>query len=217
MSFGDGGTVDWRLERERTSAASQYRIVAPAQPPVELDLPLAGRHNAMNATAALAAASAIGISVTEAAAALKSFRNVKRRLELLKTVRDISGYDDFAHHPTAIVATLEALRERVGAQPIIAVVEPRSNSMRLGAHQHELAPALATADHVILFAPSSLGWDPAVVQRALGDRCDIEHSIDEVLATIERRASAGSHVLIMSNGAFGGLHQRLLARLEAGV
>ncbi|MBI2801461.1 MAG: UDP-N-acetylmuramate:L-alanyl-gamma-D-glutamyl-meso-diaminopimelate ligase [Gammaproteobacteria bacterium] len=213
LKFGTGATAEWRLERTLVAPGTRLRLLRDTQPPLELDSPLNGQHNAMNATAAICAAQLLGIPDATVATALPRFKNVKRRLELVGKVRGISVYDDFAHHPTAIAATLQALRERVGNGQIIAVLEPRSNSMRRGAHQDELVRAFANADQVVLFAPSTLGWDSAVVCNSVGDRCQAHETIDTVVNAVTKLARRPAHVLIMSNGAFGGIHQRLIAQL----
>ena len=132
-------------------------------------------------------------------------------------IRDsgVTVYDDFAHHPTAIATTLEGLRARVGDQSIIAVLEPRSNTMKLGVFKDSLGPALALADAVVLYQAPDLGWDLGGVAAVLGSRGQVCHSLDETLAAICAQASPGTQVLIMSNGGFGGIHQRLLESLNA--
>ena len=174
-----------------------------------------GRHNVDNALAALAAARHIGVPTAEAIAALADFQGVKRRLEVRGAVNGVVVYDDFAHHPTAIATTLAGLRARVGSQPIIAVLEPRSNTMKLGVFKDSLAPALALADAVVLYQAPDLGWDLGSVAAALGRRGQVCHSLDATLAAIRARTQPGTQVLIMSNGGFGGIHERLLQSLRA--
>jgi UDP-N-acetylmuramate: L-alanyl-gamma-D-glutamyl-meso-diaminopimelate ligase len=195
--------------------ASQFRVRWQGRDQGEVHWPLIGRHNISNALAAIGAARHAGVPVTNALAALRGFRNVKRRLEVIGEVRDgIRIYDDFAHHPSAIQATLAALRARVGAARIVAVLEPRSHTMRLGVHRDTLAPALAAADRVVLFRPPDLGWDLGRVVAALGpDKAYAVDSIDALVEGLAAELRAGDQVLIMSNGGFGGLHGRLLARL----
>ena len=176
---------------------------------------LIGAHNAENALAAIAAARHAGVPVPRAIEALAEFRGIARRLELRGEVRGVRVYDDFAHHPTAIATTLDGLRRRVGpAARIIAVLEPRSHTMRMGVHRDTLAPSLAGADQVWLYTPPDLGWDTGAVLAAFGPR---GHSAGEVAALARELAHAsraGDHVLIMSNGGFGGLHERLLKALQ---
>jgi UDP-N-acetylmuramate: L-alanyl-gamma-D-glutamyl-meso-diaminopimelate ligase len=177
---------------------------------------LIGAHNAENALAAIAAARHAGVPVPRAIEALAEFGGIARRLELRGEVRGVRVYDDFAHHPTAIATTLDGLRRRVGpAARIIAVLEPRSHTMRMGVHRDTLAPSLAGADQVWLYTPPDLGWDTGAVLAAFGPR---GHSAGEVAALareLARASRAGDHVLIMSNGGFGGLHGRLLTELQA--
>ena len=176
-----------------------------------------GLHNVNNALAALAAAHHVGVAPAQAIAALATFQGVKRRLELRGSVGGVTVYDDFAHHPTAIATTLAGLRARVGSQPIIAVLEPRSNTMKLGVFKDSLAPALAAADAVILYQAPDLGWDLGAVAGELGARGQVCHSLEETLSAIQTRLQPETQVLIMSNGGFGGIHERLLQALQASV
>jgi UDP-N-acetylmuramate: L-alanyl-gamma-D-glutamyl-meso-diaminopimelate ligase len=166
-----------------------------------------------NALAAVAAARHAGVPVGAALAALPAFRNVKRRLEVCGTVNGITVYDDFAHHPTAIGATLAALRARVGTGRILAVLEPRSNTMKLGVHRDTLGPALAAADRVYLYRPAALGWDLDAVVRELNGRGQAHDSVEGIVNALAAEARTGDHVLVMSNGGFENIHPRLLARL----
>ncbi len=176
-----------------------------------------GMHNVYNALAALAAAHHAGVAPATAIAALADFQGVKRRLEVRGEVNGVVVYDDFAHHPTAIATTLAGLRAKVGDQPIIAVLEPRSNTMKLGVFKDNLAPALKLADAVVLYQAPDLGWDLGVVAAALDSRQQICHSLDATLAAVQAQIKPGTHVLIMSNGGFGGIHERLLQALRATV
>jgi UDP-N-acetylmuramate: L-alanyl-gamma-D-glutamyl-meso-diaminopimelate ligase len=174
--------------------------------------PLMGEHNRQNALAALAAARHAGVPVAAGIAALSRFEGVKRRMELRGTVNGIRVYDDFAHPPTAFETTIAGLRSRAGGARIIAVFEPRSNTMRLGTMQDRLAASLAGADLVFCHA-RDLGWDPARALGALGARAAIHHDLDALVEALARTLRPGDQVLVMSNGAFGGVHERLLARL----
>ena len=177
---------------------------------------LIGAHNAENALAAIAAARHAGVPVPRAIEALAQFRGVARRMQLRGEVRGVRVYDDFAHHPTAIATTLDGLRRRVGpAERIVAVLEPRSHTMRMGVHRDTLAPSLARADEVWLYAPADLGWDASVVLGALGSRARCAGDVDTLARELARAARPGDHVLIMSNGGFGGLHEKLLKQLRA--
>ena len=172
-----------------------------------------GGHNVDNALAAIAAARHAGVPPEVSCAALGEFRGIKRRMELRGEVRGIRIYDDFAHHPTAIATTLEGLRRRVGSERIVAVLEPRSATMKRGVHKDTLAASLALADEVWLHAPADLGWDAAAVVKALGDRGHLSSEIDGLVRALQQRLRPADHVLIMSNGGFGGLHGKLLAAL----
>jgi UDP-N-acetylmuramate: L-alanyl-gamma-D-glutamyl-meso-diaminopimelate ligase len=130
-------------------------------------------------------------------------------------VAGIAVYDDFAHHPTAIETTLQGLRARVGAERIIAVLEPRSNTMRMGVHADQLAASLQAADLVLVYASDDLGWDTAAVFSGLDDKVRIFDSVDAIVATLGVEAKSGDHILIMSNGGFGAIHQRLLDGLKS--
>jgi UDP-N-acetylmuramate: L-alanyl-gamma-D-glutamyl-meso-diaminopimelate ligase len=136
-------------------------------------------------------------------------------MELTGTAQGISIYDDFAHHPTAIATTVAGLRKRAGKARLVAVLEARSNTMRMGVHKDTLAPSLTGADAVYLFAPPDLGWDAAAVARAIGPHATTEPTIDALLARLLADLKPGDQVLIMSNGGFGGLHKRLLEALQA--
>jgi len=172
-----------------------------------------GAHNAENALAALLAAQHAGVPLAAGIAALAEFRGVKRRMEVRGCVRGVTVYDDFAHHPTAIATTMEGLRQRVGAARILAVLEPRSNTMRLGTHREHLAASLAGADAVYFYQPAGLDWDLGPVCAELQGRGSVAGDIDELARTLAAAAKAGDHVLIMSNGGFGGLHSKLLQAL----
>jgi UDP-N-acetylmuramate: L-alanyl-gamma-D-glutamyl-meso-diaminopimelate ligase len=174
---------------------------------------LLGDHNRLNAVAALAAAEAAGIPASAAIEALSQFRNVKRRLEKRGTAGQVTVYDDFAHHPTAIALTLEGLRQSVGDARILAVLEPRSNTMKLGIMKDRLADSLRVADRVFCYS-ANLGWDPAGALTPLGSRASCESDLDRLVAAICAEARPGDQVLVMSNGGFGGIHEKLLAKLE---
>jgi UDP-N-acetylmuramate: L-alanyl-gamma-D-glutamyl-meso-diaminopimelate ligase len=171
-----------------------------------------GRHNQMNALAAIAAARHAGVPVAVSLSALAVFRGVKRRLETRGMVNGVTVYDDFAHHPTAIAATLEALRRKIGRARILAVLEPRSNTMRLGAIKNALPGSLLAADRVYCYA-ANLGWDVSAALAPLGAKATVYDDLDALVTATVKEAKAGDHVLVMSNGAFGGIHERLLRRL----
>ncbi len=208
----DGG--DWGAEL-LAADGSRFRLRAPGGEWLELRWTLLGRHNVANALAAVAAAAECGVDPAAAARALEAFRPPRRRLELRGLADGVRVYDDFAHHPSAIAATLEALRAHVGPDRIVAVLEPRSNTMRMGVHAADLASALGAADRVYLFRPPGLDWDPERALAPLGDAARVFDSHEALLAALAAGLEAGDHALIMSNGAFGGLHDRLLAALQA--
>ncbi len=199
----------------RNNEASRFQVLFNGQNQGDVTWELLGQHNVSNALAAIAAARHAGVPVKTALAALGKFRNVKRRLETRGAVRDITVYDDFAHHPTAIAATLQALRARVGNQRILAVLEMRSNTMRMGVHRDTLAASLVQADRVLMLKPGDLNWNLERVTGALGGCGQAYASVDEIIAALAREAKPQDHVLIMSNGGFGNIHARLLERLRA--
>lgn len=208
------GTGDWEA-RAIAPDGSAFEVYHQGSPQGRAEWPQLGLHNVHNALAALAAARHVGVATTTALAALADFQGIKRRLEARGTVNSVTVYDDFAHHPTAIATTLAGLRARVGDQPIVAVLEPRSNTMKLGVFKDSLAPALALADAVVLYQAPDLGWDLGAVATALGPRGQVCHSLDDTLTAIRARTQPGTQVLIMSNGGFGGIHERLLRKLRA--
>lgn len=208
------GTGDWEA-RAIAPDGSAFEVYHQGSPQGRAEWPQLGLHNVHNALAALAAARHVGVPMATALAALADFQGIKRRLETRGTVNGVTVYDDFAHHPTAIATTLAGLRARVGDQPIVAVLEPRSNTMKLGVFKDSLAPALALADAVVLYQAPDLGWDLGAVAAALGPRGQVCHSLDDTLTAIHARTQPGTQVLIMSNGGFGGIHERLLRKLRA--
>jgi len=174
---------------------------------------LLGRHNRSNALAAIAAARYFGVAPAAAIEALAGFRNVKRRMEVLGVRRGVTVYDDFAHHPSAIETTIAGLRRKVGSARILAVLEPRSNTMKRGIWKEALAASLAGADRVLCYG-AAMGWDVRAAMAPLGAKADVIDDLDALAQTIAAEARAGDHVLVMSNGGFGGLHAKLLARLS---
>ncbi|MDO9141420.1 MAG: cyanophycin synthetase, partial [Methylobacter sp.] len=173
-----------------------------------VEWPLTGEHNVYNALSAIVAARHIGISPKDAIAALGQFKNVKRRMEVIAKINGVTIYDDFAHHPTAIHTTLDGLRKQVGSERIIAIVEPRSNTMRLGVHSQTLAQSLADADVAIIYQPEALGWDLSELKKYAAN-IEICSSLDDIIAKLKFEARYGGHFVLMSNGSFGGIYQRL--------
>jgi UDP-N-acetylmuramate: L-alanyl-gamma-D-glutamyl-meso-diaminopimelate ligase len=180
---------------------------------------LNGAHNRMNALAAIAAARHVGVMPVTAIAALSEFVNVKRRMELRGEVAGIKVIDDFAHHPTAIATTVQGLRHKVGTSRILAVLEPRSNTMKMGAIKQALPASLKDADLVFVYGAQSgkdaIGWDLAETFAELGDKVKVHHQLSDLVADIVQQAQAGDHILVMSNGGFGGVHQLLLETLAS--
>jgi UDP-N-acetylmuramate: L-alanyl-gamma-D-glutamyl-meso-diaminopimelate ligase len=193
---------------------SRFEVSYQSVPQGTVSWDMLGAHNVHNALAAIAAARHAGVPSPIACEALGRFQAPKRRMEVRGVVDGITVYDDFAHHPTAIRTTLAGLRARVGTERIIAVLEPRSNTMRLGVHKDALGPSLAAADAALLFAPADLPWDVAAVMQDLGERAGLFQDLDALLAHLLATVRPGDHILIMSNGAFGGLHEKLLKSLQ---
>jgi UDP-N-acetylmuramate: L-alanyl-gamma-D-glutamyl-meso-diaminopimelate ligase len=162
----------------------------------------------------VAAARHVGVPPARAAAALRSFRGVRRRLEMIGEIDDVRVYDDFAHHPTAIRSTLEALRGGEGRRRLIAVIEPRSNTMRRGEHRDALAPATAAADRVYWFQPPGLDWSLDDLLAAAPVQTSVSSDLDALVTELASSAEPGDDIVIMSNGGFGGIHARLKAALE---
>ena len=172
-----------------------------------------GPHNMHNALSAIAAARHVGVPIAQAVEALNRFGGVKRRMELRGEVRDIAVYDDFAHHPTAIATTLEGLRYNQRGARLLVILEPRSNTMRMGVHRDELATSLAYADAVWLYQPSDMSWDLQQVTASLPMPAQVSRDIDALVASVVAEARPGDRLIVMSNGGFGGIHEKLLAAL----
>jgi UDP-N-acetylmuramate: L-alanyl-gamma-D-glutamyl-meso-diaminopimelate ligase len=206
--FSFDGKHDWHVEMVKPDGRElrfSYRQLEAGI----LEWNHCGRHNAMNACTAIAAAHAVGVPIATAIEALASFKGVKRRLELIACKNDINVYDDFAHHPTAIRLTLEGLRRKVGNSRILVGLEPRSNTMRAGVHANELGPALIAADKVWLKTSEGIDWDPKVALAPLEGRCKIVTRVDDMLAQMESSLNPGDHVVFMSNGGFEAAPHRL--------
>ena len=215
-SFGGTETAPLDGARARWSIDGAGRVALDAVTQGTLEFGEAGRHNQLNALAAIAAAHHAGVGVAQSLAALAAFRGVKRRLEQRGSVAGVTVYDDFAHHPTAIATTIEGLRQRVGEGRVLAVLEPRSNTMKLGAIKAALPGSLAGADAVFCYA-RDLGWDVRAALAPLGGRAHVSDDLDRLADAVVADARPGDHVLVMSNGGFGGIHDRLLQRLGARV
>jgi len=211
--FAIDGDAEWTA-RMRRDDGTEFDVLHRGVAIGSVRWELVGRHNVMNALAALAAANAVGVDVAAVMPALAEFQSVKRRLENLGRAREITVYDDFAHHPTAIRTTLEGLRARVGGARIVVAMEPRSNSMRQGAHAGEIAPALEQADAVVFLQRPELPWDAGRVMSALRGQGDAAGTVDALLARLGEISRAGDHVVFMSNGGFEGAPRRFLAALS---
>ncbi|MBJ7515762.1 MAG: UDP-N-acetylmuramate:L-alanyl-gamma-D-glutamyl-meso-diaminopimelate ligase, partial [Stenotrophomonas sp.] len=212
--FGFDATLEWHAELLRADG-SAFVVHHRGQRVGEVHWALLGRHNVLNGLAALAAAHAVGVVLADVLPALSRFHSVKRRLEVIGQAGDITVYDDFAHHPTAIATTLEGLRAKVGSARIVVAMEPRSNSMRLGAHAEALAPSLALADAVVFLHRPGLEWDAAAVMDAVRGQAFAVADTDALLARLDALAEAGDHVVFMSNGGFDAAPRRFLAQLQA--
>jgi UDP-N-acetylmuramate: L-alanyl-gamma-D-glutamyl-meso-diaminopimelate ligase len=175
-----------------------------------------GAHNRLNALAALAAARHVGVEPAHGIGALSAFSGVRRRMQVRGEAGGVTVYDDFAHHPTAIRTTLDGLRQRVGGARILAVLEPRSNTMKRGVLKDALPGSLAAADRTFVYT-QGLGWDAGAVFARMGDRARCVDDLQRLVNEIGAEARAGDHVLVMSNGGFGDIHQKLLDRLSARV
>ncbi len=215
QTVGTDGAADWQV-RPVAQDFSHFEVWRAGERLGEVRWGMIGKHNALNAVAAIAAAHHAGVAVENACAGLAEFKGVKRRLQQRGVINGIAVYDDFAHHPTAIAVTLEALRQRVDGARIIAVLEPRSNTMRLGVHREDLSQALDLADISLLFEPPQLGWDLHASTSALGDRRYVFKDLDALVSRAAELSQPGDHVVIMSNGGFGGVHEKLMQSLGSG-
>ena len=211
--FGFDPSLDWsaRLIREDGSA---FAVRHHGTEIGEVHWPMLGRHNVLNGLAALAACHAVGVDVATVLPALAAFRSVKRRLEVIGQHDGITVYDDFAHHPTAIHTTLEGLRARVGEARILVAMEPRSNSMRSGAHADALAPSLDIADVVVFLHRPELAWDAGRIVAAIRGDARTVPDADALITALKTQARPGDHVVFMSNGGFDGAPRRFLAALQ---
>jgi len=214
-SFGIGEQcgADWRVQM-LAEDGSAFRLLPEDGAAIDVEWSHCGEHNVENAVTAIAAARHAGIAPAVAAAALAEFGGVRRRLELLGSPGGIAVYDDFAHHPTAIATTLKGLRARGARGRLIALIEPRSNTMRMGEHRDKLSAALADADMVHWFQPEGLDWSLEAVVAGSPGEARLHTEIDELVATVVEEAREGDQIVIMSNGSFGGIHRKLLAQLE---
>jgi UDP-N-acetylmuramate: L-alanyl-gamma-D-glutamyl-meso-diaminopimelate ligase len=211
-TFGLSDGVDWTL---REHADGSFDVIFNGEACGTVRWQLTGKHNRANALAAIAAARHVGVPVAQAAQSLASFQSVKRRMEVRGVVNDVTVYDDFAHHPTAIATTVGGLRQKLGrANRILAVLEPRSNTMKLGAMKDALPGSLADADLVFGYgSQQALGWSLGDALAPLGRQASAFEDLDALVAAIAAAARPGDHIVVMSNGGFGGVHQKILQAL----
>ncbi len=211
---------DWRAELLQDDG-SHFMVLHREQPVAAVNWTMTGQHNVRNALAAIAAARHVGVTPDHAVAALSRFSGVRRRMELLAEVAGVKVYDDFAHHPTAIATTLEGLRNKVGNERIVALIEPRSNTMQQGVHKERLLNSAQLADRVIWANTSDAAWLADLVsgysaEDGIANRHQQDTTLEGLLERVLGEISHPCHVVIMSNGGFGGIHQRLIQRLEEG-
>ncbi|MBZ2167214.1 MULTISPECIES: UDP-N-acetylmuramate:L-alanyl-gamma-D-glutamyl-meso-diaminopimelate ligase [Marinobacter] len=209
---------DWRAEL-LSEDGSRFMVIHHEQPVATVNWPQTGMHNVRNALAAIAAARHVGVTPDHAVAALCRFSGVKRRMELLADVGGVRVYDDFAHHPTAIATTLEGLRAQVGEEPIVALIEPRSNTMKQGVHQQTLLPSAAAADQVLWANLNDMDWLETLVSEwcaagATSDQHRVESTVEGLIDQALADLSGPCHIVIMSNGGFGGIHGKLVGELK---
>jgi UDP-N-acetylmuramate: L-alanyl-gamma-D-glutamyl-meso-diaminopimelate ligase len=207
----------WSAELLGQQDGSHFIVKQGKQEHGEVQWNMMGRHNVSNALASIIAADHVGVTITESIAALKVFGGVKRRMEVRGVFNNITVYDDFAHHPTAIETTMQGLRRKIGNARIIAVLEPRSNTMKLGTHREPLKQSLHDAQQVWLYQGPDVKWDVDSLANELGAHSQVHKNIDEMVNALAPSLKSGDHVLIMSNGGFGGIHAKLLAKLKSGA
>jgi UDP-N-acetylmuramate: L-alanyl-gamma-D-glutamyl-meso-diaminopimelate ligase len=212
---GQAASFEWCARKLRDDGGS-FVVLHRGNEMGIVEWPLLGDHNVLNGLAALATCHAVGVDVAAVIPALAAFRSVKRRMEVIGTHAGITVYDDFAHHPTAIATTLAGLRAKVGDARIIIAMEPRSNSMRLGAHAEALAPSLDGADAVVFLHRPELAWDAGKVMATLKGEAHAVADVGALIATLHAVAREGDHVVFMSNGGFDGAPRRFLAALRDG-
>lgn len=197
-----------------TDDGSEFEVCVDGKPAAQVSWRMHGGHNRLNALAAIAAARHAGVPVAQACEALDSFKGIKRRLEVLGDVGGVTVYDDFAHHPTAIVETLAAVKELSAGGRILAVLEPRSNTMRMGVHKKRLLDSLQQADDIYLYQPDDIGWNLKDLARHSSVSAGVYEDVNDIIHDVIKQARPGDHVVIMSNGGFKSIHTRLLQALE---
>ena len=196
---------------------SQFEVQVDDEPVAQVFWDMHGGHNRLNALAAIAAARHAGVPVEQACEALGAFKGIKRRLEVLGEINGVTVYDDFAHHPTAIIETLSAVKELSGNGRIHAVLEPRSNTMRMGVHKKRLLDSLQQADNIYLYQPDNMDWNLQDLARHSTVSASVYEDVADIIHDVIKQAAPGDHVVIMSNGGFKAIHTRLLQALEKQV
>lgn len=205
--------TDWQAQLNQADG-SDFNVLFKGQTIGTVKWELVGQHNVNNALMAIAAAHHAGVTTLDAINALTQFKNVKRRMECKGQINGVTLYDDFAHHPTAIATTLKGLRDKVGNSRIIAILEPRSNTMKMGVHQHTLAKSWQQADEVLLFEPPGMDWSLADAAKTSATPARCYHDVEHIVQRVKDEHQPGDHILVMSNGGFEGIHQRLLDILQ---
>ena len=210
-------TVDLNLgdvqAQDIASDGSQFDVIHHNEKVGRVNWSMLGLHNVSNALAAITAAHHVGVTFEHGCKALSRFSGIKRRMELCGEVQGVRVYDDFAHHPTAIATTINGLKANIGERKLIAILEPRSNTMQMGIHQQTLADSLRAADRIVLFDGGNLALSLAKIAEQLGNKATVETTIDDIIKRVSSEAKQGDEILIMSNGGFGSIHQKLLTTL----
>jgi UDP-N-acetylmuramate: L-alanyl-gamma-D-glutamyl-meso-diaminopimelate ligase len=212
-TFSTIGEADWSA-RKLHADGSHFQVLQGGRKIAELNWQMLGDHNIANALAAIAAAHTVGVEPERAVASLGRFKGIKRRLETIATLGGITVYDDFAHHPTAIESTLAGLRHKVGDARIFAILEPRSNTMKLGIHRATLGKSVAQADCAWWYQAGELDWDLAASLDLADGRQRIFKDVEQIIGSLVDAVAPGDHIVIMSNGGFAGIHQRLVHALQ---
>jgi UDP-N-acetylmuramate: L-alanyl-gamma-D-glutamyl-meso-diaminopimelate ligase len=213
FAIGLEADTGWYVVAEPGSDYSRFVVMDGERRVGEVNWNVLGKHNVENALAAILAARHAGVNEVQALAALTEFKGVRRRMEVRGVVRGVTVYDDFAHHPTAIKTTVDGLRRKIGKARLIAVLEPRSNTMKLGTHRDALSASLTEADQSWWYQGPEVKWDVAEAAAPLGTSARVEKDLDRLVMQLAAEARSGDHILIMSNGGFGGVHEKLLTAL----
>jgi len=213
FGIGEDCAADWRAQL-LADDGSAFRVLPSAGQAIDVNWSQCGQHNVENALTAMAAARHVGVAPEFSAAALAQFKGVKRRLEVLGSPGGVTVYDDFAHHPTAIATTLQGLRARADSGRVIALIEPRSNTMRMGEHRGQLMAATAAADRIYWFQPAGIDWSLESLVAESPVPATVVSDVDELVLQVAKEARPGDQVVIMSNGGFGGIHQKLMDHLQ---